>query len=248
MSRRAASAAKLAIWSLIAALVATFTPPAFSQPAPPESPQGEGFTEVFPHVRLDAEKRVVEFDGRVPILTSDPEAPVVYLEVIVCTPNTKEHETLVVTPARPSHVHAALLAIGLEPGEPGSWSWDGQEMTAHPPTGERVRVEFIYMDKKGEKRTVSPNEWVINDRTGEGLAERDWVFAGSRLVDRRGGDYYDADGAGTLIGLATFGSETLAWPTVISHESSVQEPVWIANPQRTPPIDTPVTVRLKPMD
>ena len=84
--------------------------------------------------------KTVEFDGTVPIDCHDPRTPRVYLEVAVCTPDTKEHEALVVTRVKPSDVHAALLAAGLEAGEPGTWTWENKKLVAHPPKGGPVEV------------------------------------------------------------------------------------------------------------
>ena len=71
--------------------------------------------EVFPGVRLDRDAGYVEFDGTVPIIADAGDGTVVFLELMVCIPDTKEHEALVMAPVKPSHVHAALLALGLEP-------------------------------------------------------------------------------------------------------------------------------------
>lgn len=208
--------------------------------------------EVFPHVRVDVEAKIVEFDGHVPIVVNDPEAPDVYLEVIACTPDTKEHESLVVTEARPSHIHAALLMIGLQPGKPGSWTWDGAgaeaKLNAHDPSGDAVRIELLWTDPAGAARSARPADWMMNKESGQALADLPFIFAGSQMLDRGLGlgELYDADGAGTLIGLATFGAETIAWPTTFSPDADVAEPVWIANPKTTPSVDTPVRVRLTP--
>ncbi len=204
--------------------------------------------EVFPHVRVDVEAKVVEFDARVPTVMNDPTMAPAFLEVVVCIPDTKEHETLLVTQARPSHVHAALLMIGLEPGSPGRWEWDGQRMVPVQPTGDPVDVRFVYTDATGQQRDEPAWSWIKHDRTGKTIEGRPWLFAGSRLLDRGYGEMYDADGVGTLIGLATFGSETLAWPIPFSPDSAVDEPVWVADPSRVPPVDTPVVVRLSPAD
>ncbi|RMH24519.1 MAG: hypothetical protein D6693_09890 [Planctomycetota bacterium] len=228
---------------LIRTLVATL---ALSAPA------GAQLRDVFPHVRVDTEAKVVEIDGAVPIFVHDPDAPDVYLEVIVCTPDTKEHESLVVTRARPSHVHAALLMIGLNPGRPGHWTWSGDgadaRLTAHDPEGDAVRVSLHWTDADGRARSADPSAWITHHDTGEKPNPRAFVFAGSRMMDRGfgRGEMYDADGAGVLVGLATFGSEVVAWPETFSPDSGVDEPVWVADPATTPPIDTPVRVRFTP--
>ena len=216
-------------------------PAVAAQPAP-------GLREVFPHVRVDAAARVVEIDGVVPIDCHDPETPDVFLEVVACTSGTKEHEALVMTSARPSHVHAALLAIGLEPGKPGSWDWDGVTVRSQAPHGPPVRVSVAYEDEEGMTIEADVREWIVGveDGTRFGAGEDDgWVFAGSRMVTRGEREVYDADGTGLVVGLTTFGSEVVAWRTVISPEEDVAAPVWIANRDLVPKYKTGVRVRIE---
>jgi len=40
------------------------------------------------------------------------------LELIVCTKGTKEHESIIMIEAKPSHIHTALLLLGAVPGNP----------------------------------------------------------------------------------------------------------------------------------
>jgi len=230
----------LALFSFARASVA-------AQPAPPVGEQTPALRDVFPHVRVDVKNRIVEFDARVPTVMDDPDMAPAFLEVIACIPDTKEHETLVVTEARPSHVHAALLMLGLAPGKPGSWEWVEQKLVPHQPAGDRVRVDFIYTDQEGLQHIDPANLWVKHDGTNEPLQGGEWIFAGSRMLDHGFGEMYNADGVGTLIGLATFGSETLAWPTTFSPDSETDEPVWVADPTHVPPVGTPVVVRLTPV-
>lgn len=199
--------------------------------------------ELLPGVRVDRDAGTVEFDGIVPIKADAGDGTVVFLEVMVCLADSKEHESLVMTRVTPSHVHAALLALGLEPGTPGQWIEMGGGYRGLPADGPPVRVEFIY-ERNNERRIDAAASWVKNDQTGEPLRDRPWLFAGSRMIDRGTGERYDADGTGLLVGLATFGSELLAYPQLVSHEAAIEEPVWIADPVRTPPFQTPVTVRL----
>ncbi len=218
---------------------------ASAQPAP-----AGGMAQVFPHVRADVQARIVEFDAVVPIVLDDPESDV-FLEVLVCTPDTKEHETLLVTQARPSNVHAALLLLGLVPGRPGAWRLEGDHVVPEPPVGPAVRVEFAWKDAAGAQRVEPAWSWVRRIDTGETLGATNWVFAGSKFIrftppagaER---EVYDADYSGALVGLSTFGGETLALPTMHSPEESVEEPVWIADSAKAPPLGTPVVVRLSP--
>lgn len=195
---------------------------------------------------------MVEFDGSVPIDAHHPETPIVYLELVACSPDTREHESLVVTEALPSQIHAAMLLAGFEPGRPGSWAWDGRVMTSDPPTGDPLIITLISLDPTGHKIAVPVEDWIINVETGEhfgvGSNKGGWVFAGSRLVTRAGRQWYDADGTGTVVGLTTFGSEVIAWREVISHAEAVEPARWIADADHVPAYGTPVIVRVERAD
>lgn len=215
---------------------------------------------MFPLVHADLAAKVVEFDGTVsPMLVKDPKAPAFYLEVIACSPNTREHETFVISTAKPSHIHAALLAVGLTPGAPGSWKLKDNKLEAVQPTGDRVSVRIVYTDKDGKSIEADPLDWIINERDKGRFIEAEkkaapkgtipgWVFAGSKMRTREGKEVYDADGSGTIIGLTTFGSEVIGWSRVISPDASMQAPEWIADLEKTPPAGTKIRVRLKKVE
>jgi hypothetical protein len=209
-------------------------------------------TELFPSVRADITGRLIELDGIVPINCHDPATPDVYLELMVCSPDTREHESLVMTRAKPSHLHAALLAIGLKPGQPGSWKVEAGKLVPLPPTGDPLAITASYRATDGSEVTCPIADWVITAETHQPFVPRDafaprWLFAGSVFVTRRGNEVYDADGAGTVIGLTTFGSEVVAWRDTISPEASIDTPDWIADAKKVPPAGTPVIVRIRPV-
>lgn len=208
---------------------------------------GGSLVELLPGVRMNAAARWVEFDGFVPIDVNDPDAPDVYLELLVCSPDTREHEALVVTSVTPSHLHAGLLAIGLEPGRPGSFRIDGREVVAVDPIGPTVEV---LVKIEGGSAFVPLLAWTKHRDRGTSLLDDGaaMLFAGSRMVTRQGREWYDADGAGTIIGLTTFGGEVVSLSTTISPEAGVAEPVWLADNDLVPPFGTPVTVRVQAVD
>lgn len=206
-------------------------------------------TELLEGVRLDPARHLVEFDATVAVDCRDPETPDVYLEVVCCTPDTREHEALVVTSVPPSSVHAALLAVGGSPGSPGAWRREGDTIVPVPPSGDRVRVTFLTNGPVGQLEVHDPAAWIIQRDSGLALREvmpaTGWVFAGSRIRRSGGLDVYDADGTGQLIGLHTFGSETVGWTSIESPEAAVDAPQWLTNNALVPPVGTPVRVRLE---
>lgn len=188
----------------------------------------------------------MEFDGEIAIDAHHPQTPRVYLEVLVCTHDTREHESVVVTRAKPSLVHAAMLACGLTEGSPGSWDWDETTKTlrAIPPTGDPLRVDLIV---DGVARSLA--DYAVRADSGAPLSDSgpppaSFLFSGSTLRLRGGADRYEADGAGTLVGLTTFGTETIAWSRMYSPDASLEDPVWIANSALLPPRGTKVQVRI----
>jgi len=146
------------------------TPPR-DRPLPPgsarDAPDAPALAtkEILPGVRANLATKVVEFDGIVPINCHDPRTPDVYLEVMVCTPDTKEHESLVMTKARASDVHAALLAIGLEPGSPGRWDFKDKEFIPVPPRGGAVEVRLAYKTADGKEVEVPATDGIVNAST-----------------------------------------------------------------------------------
>jgi hypothetical protein len=234
-------------------------------PTPPTPPAGP--REIFPHIRADLATRIIEIDGIVPLDCHDPKTPRVYLEQMICAPDSKEHESLVMTRAKPSHLHAALLAISLTPGFPGSFKPDPDhkgKLLAVPATGDAVRITITCTspapsgtsaDAAGIPRPITTpiTDWVVNANTGARFADASrnddptgFVFSGSRMVARQGRELYDADGTGTIVGLTSFGSEVISWRQTISPDSWIDEPVWICDTSRVPKMGTPVIVRIEP--
>ncbi len=219
------------------------TTPAAAPPAPAattpiaakSSPPPIALRETFPGLRVDIANKVMEFDATVPI---DAQGERVYLEVLVCTPNTREHETLVVTNVKPSHIHATLLLMGLQEGTAPRWDFDGVNLTPVAPTGPRVQV---FLRESGQPASANRPiadfvTNITNDRTlathlRPGAASPDhFVFAGSRFVE----NLYAADMDGTLVGLTAFGGETIAWTGMYHPDTDRMTPEWIADGTKLP--------------
>ncbi|MFZ4575170.1 MAG: YdjY domain-containing protein [Phycisphaerales bacterium] len=230
--------------------IAPAAPPAAAAPPAPVA-EAAAPKEVFPSVYLDARTKTVWFDASVAIDAHNAKTPVVYLEVFACTPDSKEHESLVVTKAKPSHIHAALLLAGVEPGKPGEYDWSGAELKTIPPQGPRLRVRFE-VEREGQKQVEDPATWVKSLRSGKSLRETTpgagFVFAGSLETKRGTGRVYDADMSGTLLGLTTFGTETIAWSDMYNNDSGVEEPQWVADGARVPGQGVAVRVGISAAD
>lgn len=173
-----------------------------------------------------------------------------FLEQIVCSPGTREHESLLIVNVRPSDLHAALLIAGFASGTPGRWEWneETEEVRLIPPTGERLDL-FVQYERDGVMTEESIRDW-ITDFTGERTFPSDpWVFGGSmfrRNPESMGyGEYYVADISGSIVGLVTFGDEILGFSHVISDQAELHEPEWMVNTDRIPPLNTEVKLIIR---
>lgn len=132
------------------------------------------------------------------------------LEVFVCPRYTKEHESVVAINASSQQVHAALLAIGAEPGKPVQWIDEYQ-----PATGDVIEVSVMWK-QDDELVTRRGQEMILNIKTGKTM-QHDWVFGGSIIEtieateDSPAQTYYLAD-SGELVCVSNFSTATMDVP------------------------------------
>jgi hypothetical protein len=160
-----------------------------------------------------------------------------YLEHLMCSKGTKEHEAILATDAIPNRIHAGLLLTGAEPGQPAQFF-----PKFAPPTGTPIAIE-VRWQRGGKMQKQDARQWVKTDKNG--ALDRDWVFAGSQLYDdpvtkkKR----YAAD-EGDLITVANFSSAILDIP--IESSANDADHVFTTNTDQIPPLGTEVLVALYP--
>lgn len=201
-----------------------------------------GVIALAPGIRVNRATATIELDAVVCIDAG-------WLEQIACSPGTRDHESLVTVAARPRDVHAALLLLGLEPGAPGSWTFENDVLALVPPRGPKLSVEVRWTSADGVARREPIGRWAREARSGAEL-EATWRFAGSVTEPARNGrgDHYVADQSGSIIGLVTFGDEVIAFPEVLPDQEGVAPLEYEAWSERLPPIGTPVTLVVKVLD
>lgn len=189
------------------------------------SSDGPTLKPFAPGVRIDWKARTVEVDAEIAL----HEGP---LELLVCALNTREHESVFVTKARPMHIFQALGLVGFEQGRPARYEKEGDRML--PPSGDRIDILVRFADSGAVRR---PEELVRQSADRKSPAALQWVFAGSRLLpDGR----FAADGDGTVACVVDFDSALIA---VDSSHSSDNELLWLeANPDTLPKRGTPCTL------
>ncbi|MFO0829627.1 MAG: YdjY domain-containing protein [Phycisphaerales bacterium] len=172
-----------------------------------------------------------------------------WLEAVACGRDSREHESLLVVDAKPSQVHAALLALGLVPGAPGRWHYDSGNVELIAPTGPSI-VPIVRWSVDGRTNESPLLDW-IHGADGRAFPGG-WVFAGSRFVTNvralGPGEHYEADFTGSLVGLVTFGDETIGAVAVIPDQVAVERENWEAWTERMPPSGTPATLILRRAD
>ena len=170
-----------------------------------------------------------------------------WLEQAVCKAGTREHESLLAVIVAPSSIHAALLLIGLEPGAPGEWraAPDGSgAVQRNSPSGSPL--ELWVRTSAGDMPLSS---WIHDPVHGHSFPVQPWVFAGSRVRSNTKsmgpGEHYVADRTGSVVGIVTFGDETIACTSVLSDQAELDAPAWQANSERMPEPGTRVELLIR---
>lgn len=199
-------------------------------PGAADKPEKITLRDFAPGVRIDWKYLTVEIDSEV-VLREGP------LELLACSPQTREHESILVVKAKPLNILRAMGLIGLEPGSPVRY--DEKTDRWSPASGEsldlRVRCEGA---PPGEP--VSATSWLADTKSGKPPARIDWIFAGSRAV---AGGRFGADLEGTVACVVDFDTALISPAT---QHSADNEELWLkANTEAIPPRGTHCTLLVR---
>ncbi len=227
------------------------TPPA----APPsaDAPPPAAPPLKLPGLTIDSKQRCVDVEATVCL---DQGA----LELIACTKDSKEHESVIVVGARPIHIHTALLLLGAKNGSPPMRrpiNEEGTRWVDIPPKGDLIDVFLVFKDAAGKLTERPISDFITRSAEhahgpggdpadGEQLPRfpHTFIFAGSLLIDNGPGPKdYLAERSGHVISIATFGDELLCLPDVHSQDNGAL--MWSIDPTHLPKRGTPVTLRLR---
>jgi hypothetical protein len=209
----------------------------------------------LPGVKINLEEWSVDVDSRIALKEG-------LLELIACTKDTKEHESILVIDAKPSHIHTALLLIGGRPGSPAQRQAINPEMTRFrdiPPSGSPINVFLVFKDKDGKEVEKPISDFIkpsedhdsIGEPAAEGAKEKfsthTFLFAGSILTgEDEGPRRYLCDDNGNVISISTFGDELLCLPGF--HENANGALNWQVDGEHLPALNDKVIMRLRPAD
>jgi hypothetical protein len=159
------------------------------------------------------------------------------LELLACSPRTKEHESILRVVPRPLRIYEALGLIGLTPGAPAAWDTNRQRRL--PPTGDRLAIRIVY-ELDGRRVEVNAWDWIRSAETGRPAKPRPWIFTGS-LRDGRG--RFAADYDGNVVSLVDFGTELIGLPDMLSADND--QLFLQADSERIPPLGTTCILMLR---
>ena len=193
----------------------------------PDAPQPAAAKPFAKGVRLDWARHQVEVDAVV-VFRDGP------LELLACSPNTREHESILRVPARPRDIYHAMGLIGLEPGRPlRVHPADGRIL---PPRGERLRIQARYREGPTERIDNVAN-WLLDSQRLGPPRTLDWVFAGAATLPDGA---FTADLEGTIICVVDFETALIALGSLHSADN---DQLWLrANTAAIPPVGTRVTL------
>ena len=198
-----------------------------------ETPPTKRVAELANGVRVHWKQRRVEVDGKVTLREGA-------LELFACSPRTREHESIVVVKSRPLRVYEALRLLGVDPGKPVTY--DERTRRWLPPSGDRLDIK-VRWSADGATHITDVGAWMRDAATGKSVGKLEWVFSGSTPASN---GEITADDEGTLICVVDFPSAIIAMPKLRSADN---DELWVeADPAKIPPIDTPVTLLISPVD
>ncbi len=243
-------------------------PPAAAKPATADAAAPKPARQLSPELKLAMEKlKLPGIKINTELWTVDVDSRLCLreglLELIACTKDTKEHESIIVVDAIPSHIHTALLLLGTRPGSPATQRVIDQAQGRYvsiPPSGNPVDVFLVFKDDMGVENQHPISDFITrSDHNHDPSAPSDpkeaenakkfttdpFLFAGSILLPPENGvRKYVCDETGDVISISTFGNELLCMSDIHGHENGAL--AWQVQGDKLPPVDSKIILRLKP--
>lgn len=188
-------------------------------------------TDKLPFLHVDVAAKRVAIDCE----TVAAQAP---LEFFCVTRGGPEHETIFRTDAKPSHVHLALLMLGLTPGQPVHYSEAADKWL--PPHGPPLQISVQYQ-KDGKTITFPAWKLMRDIQSKKTMPPLTWIFTGSKLLE---GDRYGADDAGYVVSIVNFDLCPIDVPMLASSSNDLLE--YELNPDTCPPEGSKATIIIEP--
>lgn len=204
---------------------------AAAQPDAPGKAKNGAAGGKLPFVTFDVKARQVRVEAE----TLEVDTP---LEFFAVRFNGPEHESILRSKVKASDLHTALLALGLQPGAPVTYSEATKKWI--PPHGPPLQIHVEY-EKDGKTLVAPANRWMRSVKTKKPMPSTTWIFAGSRVMNDGN---YAADSTGYLVSVVNFDMTVIDIPELASKDNELLE--WERNPDAAPPAGTKVTMIIEP--
>ena len=202
--------------------------------AKPAAGEAKPDASKMPFVTVDVKKKEI----RVECEAVNANMP---LEFFTCIAGTAEHEAVLRTQAKPSHIHLALLMLGQQPGEPVRFSKAADKWLA--PHGPPLQITCEWTDAKTNKVVRYPAYRMMRGvKNKKEMPPMTWIFAGSRVMED---GKYAADTTGYLVSVVNFDLTVIDIPELASNNNESLE--WEVNPDVCPPKGTKVYMVIEPV-
>lgn len=169
-----------------------------------------GKTDKFPFVQVDlAKKRVV--------VECENIGQQALMEFVCVVAGTNEHESILRTKAKPSHIHTGLLMLGMQQGEPVRFSPAANKWL--PPAGPPVNVS-VEFEKDGKPVTLPAYKLFRDTKSKKTMPARTWIFVGSKVYNT---GQYAADITGYVVSIVNFDLSLIDVPWLASSSNETLE-------------------------
>ncbi len=189
--------------------------------------------------RLGQHEIWIDFKSKLVILGGNICLTAGQLEMFACPAGTKEHESVIAVNAAASEMHAALVALGIEPGKPCQWNPEYK-----PASGPVIDIEIRWRDSKSQTTISRSAKQMIQDFHTKKPMTHEWVFGGSELwEDPESGENIYYANSGEMICLSNFSTASL--DLNVESSQSNEGLLFQAFTENIPPLGTKVYLVLK---
>ena len=164
------------------------------------------------------------------------------VEYLLCGPEGKEYESIIVVNSSAEEIHNAMLKLGVERGTPPMYDEETDEMIGAQGTSVLVFVEW---EANGETKRVRAEDLLYNTQTQKPMRHVGWIFSGSREIPD-----LDSEDEDAMIPQAFVGNDIIAL-NYIDGSALFQSPIpseespYKKNAEVLPPLGTSVKVTIE---
>lgn len=169
------------------------------------------------------------------------------VEYLVCGPNGKEYESIIVVEATGKEIYDALEKLGVAVGTPPGYDEEKDEPIPATGTEFLIYAEWKIGDEEDLVKQVRAEDLIFNVKTQKPMSRVAWIYSGSRIVADLDSDDEDAMipqafMSNDLVALKRFDASALFQNPLLEAE---EENIYKKNDALLPKLGTPVTLTIE---